>query len=122
MYLSLVMALSMLDILEILEHGAFGETSLRAASAGQGKLAIYAAERASDGALTLMVINKTGQALTSSLTLAHFSPAAHAHVYRYSSANLGAIVHAADLAVTAQGFTAVYPANSITLLVLPPSS
>ena len=54
------------------QGSAFGETSLQAASANQDQLAIYAAERTSDEALTLMVINKTGQVLTSSLTLAHF--------------------------------------------------
>ena len=49
------------------QGGAFGETSLQAASADQGKLAIYAAQRTSVDALTLMVINKTAQAFTSSL-------------------------------------------------------
>jgi hypothetical protein len=70
--------------------------------------------------LTLMVINKTGQALTSTLTLANFSPAASAQVYTYSSANLTAIVRAADQPVTAGGFSATFPANSITLIVIPP--
>ena len=56
----------------------FGDISLQSASADQDKLAIYAAERASDGALTLMAINKTAQPLTSSLSLAHFSSSASA--------------------------------------------
>jgi hypothetical protein len=97
---------------------AFGETSLRAASADQDKLAIYAARRIGDGALTLMMINKTGQALTSTLTLTNFQPGATAQVYRYSAANLAAIVHEPNQTVTAGGFTAVFPANSITLFVL----
>lgn len=102
--------------------GAFGETSVLAASSDQGQLAVYAARRAKDGALTLIVINKTGNSLTSDLALSSFTPAALAQVYRYSAANLAAIVQAADQPVTASGFTATYPANSITLVVIPSST
>jgi hypothetical protein len=100
----------------------FGETSLRAQSADQEKLALYAAQRAADQALTLMVINKTGGDLTSVLTLSGFSPALTASVYRYSPANLSAIQHPADLPVTPVGLTGTFPANSITLLVIQPST
>jgi len=101
--------------------GSFGDMSVSASSADQGKLAIYAAERSADGALTLMVINKTGSDLTSSVTLAGFTPAATARVYQYGAANWGAIVPQPDQAVAASGFTATFPAWSITLLVLGPS-
>ena len=84
-----------------------------------GQLAIYAAQRASDGALTVMVINKTGGSLTSTVSLSGFTPQPAAAVYRYSAANLNAIQHLANQAVSATGFTADFPANSITLLVLP---
>jgi len=97
----------------------FGETSVHAASTDQGKVAIYAARRSSDAALTLMVINKTGGPLTSTVTLANVAPVASAQVYRYSAADLDEIVRAADQPVTASGFTATFPANSITLLVVP---
>ncbi len=100
------------------EH-TFGETSVRAVSADQGQLSVYAARRGSDGALTLMVINKTGQTLTSTVGLTHFSPAPFAQVYRYSAADLSAIVRASDQIVTINGFTAAFPANSITLFVIP---
>ncbi len=103
------------------QGGSFGGTSVQAASTDQEKLALYAARRSPDGALTLMIINKTGGALTSSLALANFQPAATARLYRYSSANLAAIVHEPDQPLTQAGFTAVYPANSITLVVIPPS-
>jgi hypothetical protein len=98
---------------------AFGETSIYAASADQELLSIYAARRSSSGALTLIVINKTAAPLTSDLSLSNFAPAAWAQVYRYSANNLAAIVQAADQAVSASGFTAQFPANSITLLVIP---
>jgi hypothetical protein len=97
----------------------FGEISVQASSTDQGRLAIYAAERAGDGALTLIVINKTDQAITNALALSNASPAASAEVYRYSAASLGAIVREADQPVTASGFSAEYPPGSITLLVLP---
>ena len=101
---------------------AFGETSVRAASADQGQLAIYAALRGGDGALTLMVINKTGQPLTSSVALAGFEPAPQAQVYRYSAANLGAIVHEPSQTILETGFTTTFPANSVTLFVVSPGT
>jgi predicted esterase len=101
------------------QGGRFGDTSVQATSSDQGKLAIYAAQRA-DGALTLMVINKTKGALSASLGLAGFQPAGgSAAVYRYSAANLQAIARAADQPLTASGLSASFPAESITLLVVP---
>ena len=102
--------------------GKFGETRLRASSTDQEKLSIYAAQRSGDLALTLMIINKTGGDLTSAVSLSNFTPASQAQVYRYSSANLNAIQHLADQAVTPSGFTATFPANSITLIILSPAS
>jgi hypothetical protein len=102
--------------------GAFGETGVSASSANQAALSIYAARRAGDSALTLMIINKSTGDLTSSLALSGFSPAAGAQVYRYSAANLNAIVRQADQAVSAGGFTATFPAASITLVVIPASA
>ena len=100
----------------------FGETSVSATSADQGQLAIYAALRASDGALTVMVLNKTYVHLTSTVTLTGFAPASAAKVYRYSPANLAAIVAEPEQAVDAGGFTATFPAMSITMVVLEPAT
>ena len=97
----------------------FGEISVHASSADQEQLAIYAARRSAGDVLTLMVINKTGQSLTSPVAIAGFTPAATAQVYRYSAADSDAIVHASDQVVTIGGFTAAFPANSITLVVIP---
>jgi hypothetical protein len=100
----------------------FGDTGVNATSADQGQLAVYAAQRSSDNALTLIVINKTANPLTSDVALAGFTPSGAARVYRYSAANLNAIVKEADQAVVASGFSAVFPANSITLYVLASAS
>ena len=100
--------------------GAFGETSVQSVSAAPGSLSIFGALR-SDLNLTAMVINKTGGDLTSTLTLANFTPGAAARVWRYSGANLGAIVAQPDVATSNGSLTALFPANSITLLVIPPA-
>lgn len=101
------------------QGGRFGNTSVQAASSDQATVAIYAAQRASDGALTLMVLNKTKGALSSRVALSGFTPGASAAVYRYSAASLGAISRVADQSIAASGFDASFPAESITLLVLP---
>ena len=98
--------------------GVYGDTWVRSQSADQGKLSIYGATRQKDGALTLVVINKTGGDLVSPVQLANFVPAPAAQVFQYSAANLKAIVAQPDLPVSASGFTATFPANSLTLLVL----
>ncbi len=97
----------------------FGDTSVQASSADQSQLAVYAAERAGDGALTLMVINKTGTALASTVSLVNFPAGAAARRYRYGAAAPTAIVHEADLAIAGGAMTATFPASSITLLVVP---
>ena len=99
----------------------FGDVSVSAASADQSQLAIYAAQRSSDQALTLMIINKTDGSLTGQVSLSGFSPASAGQVYRYSGGNLNAIVHLADLPVSAAGFSADFPASSITLIQISPA-
>ncbi|MEO8891584.1 MAG: glycoside hydrolase family 44 protein, partial [Coleofasciculaceae cyanobacterium] len=99
---------------------AYGDTGVRSASTDQGQLAIYGAQRRKDSVLTLVFINKTANNLTSDLALKGFNSAATAQVYSYSGANLNAIVRQPDQAVSATGFQGTYPANSITLLVIPP--
>src|SRR5665213_219173 len=109
-------------------NAMFGNESLASTSADQGKLSVYGAQRTSDGAKTVVVINKTYGDLTSTLSLANFTAAAGetAKVYLYSSANLNGIVaqSAAALTPPASGstsstLTATFPAQSITLFVVP---
>jgi hypothetical protein len=102
-------------------HG-FGELSTLAMSSNQDKLSIYAARRVTDQALTIIVINKTGAALTSTVSLTGLKPMPTAAVYRYSAAQLSSIEHASNQAVAAGGFTATFPGNSITLFVIMPDN
>lgn len=99
--------------------GAFGETSVEATSADRGSLSVYGALR-DDLNLTALVINKTGNDLGTTLTLANFAAGPSAHVWQYSGANLNAIVQQADAPVAAGALATVFPANSITMLVIPP--
>jgi len=100
----------------------FGETRVRAASTDQGQLAVYAAQRAADQAVTVIVINKTGSALSTALNLSGFSAASGARVFRYSSADLTRIVRQTDLVVTTGPLLIDAPANSITLVELKPGT
>ncbi len=102
------------------QHHTFGETSVRAISADQGQLAIYAAKRSADNALTLVIINKSTTPLTGTVSLSGYDPTFSAAVYRYSAANLNAILRGADQAIGPGGFTTAFPASSITLIVIPP--
>jgi hypothetical protein len=100
------------------QGGTFGDTSVRATSADQGQLAIYAAQRGGDSALTLMIINKSTGSLTSQISLAGFTSSGTAQVYRYSAADAQHIVEQPNQPV-GSSFSATFPVGSITLMVLP---
>jgi hypothetical protein len=102
--------------------GGFGDLSVQAASADQDAVGIYAAQRSSDGALTVIIINRTSNDLTSNVSLAGFTPVSESVAYRYSAANPNAIVRLADHVVTVTGFSATFPSNSITLFVMAPGT
>jgi Glycoside hydrolase family 44 len=101
------------------QGGKYGETWVRSQSTDGGQLSIYGAQRTKDNALTVVIINKTSKNLTGNLSLKGFNPGAKAQVYTYSEANLRAIVRQSDLSVSAAGFKATYPANSITVVAIP---
>jgi len=101
------------------QGSGFGEIAVHSVSADQGQLAVYGAVRSGDGALTVIVINKTDGDLTSALALAGFKPGAAAKAFRYSAAHLDGIVPLDDQPVTPGGFSATYPAKSITEFVIP---
>ena len=63
----------------------------------------------------MIVINKTGDALTSRLDLSGIPAAAAATTYRWTGA---AIRRLGDTAVPVAGFTATYPARSATVYAI----
>jgi hypothetical protein len=100
--------------------GRFGDTSVSSASSDQSQLSVYASQRTSDSSLMLMIINKTmATSVTGTVSIANFVPAANAQVYRYSDTSPNAIVALAPQAVGSSGFTASFPMNSITLVLIP---
>ena len=98
------------------DHDTFGNVWTSSTSAEQGRLAVYGAQRTSDGDYTIMVINKTSNPLTSSLSLSGMNPSSSAEVWQWTGES---IAHEANQSVASSGFTATYPARSITLFVLP---
>jgi hypothetical protein len=109
-------------------NSQFGDMALASTSADQGKLSVYGALRSSDGAVTVVVINKTYGDLTSTLSLTNLTgPSAIAQAYLYSNAKLNAIVGPSSVTVTppASGNTTntitnyTFQAQSITLFVVP---
>ena len=108
--------------------GHFGETAVTSTSANQGQLAVYGATRAADDTLTVVVINKGYGDLTSTLSLPNLMANGSAQAYLYSSTNLAAIAPQASVAVTAatgsstsSTLTTLFPAQSITILIIPRS-
>jgi uncharacterized protein (TIGR03437 family) len=97
---------------------AFGETSVSAVSDDADKLSVFASER-TDGALTVLVINKSASDLETPVALANFAAAGQAEVWRYSASDLSAIVRVEDAAVVEGAVRATFPAYSLTMLVAP---
>jgi hypothetical protein len=101
--------------------GSFGDTSISAASADTTKLTVYAAQRSTDNAVTIMVVNSTSTNYTSAVSLAGITDTQPVSVYTYTSSNPAAIVHATSLPA-GSSVTATFAAQSITMLVVPSGS
>jgi len=100
---------------------AFGDTAVSATSADQGQLSVYAAQRSSDQAMTVMVVNKTTGDLTSPLDIAGLPKSATAQVYQYGQAHPKAIVRKPAQAFRHGAATVTFPGYSITEFVVPAS-
>jgi hypothetical protein len=97
----------------------FGDVSISdSISTNVDLVSSFAALRSSDGAMTVMVINKQlSVTATVTLNLANFTGSGTAHVWQLTSANT--IMQLSDQAVTGNSLTTTVPAQSITLFVLP---
>jgi len=100
------------------KRSGFGETSVSDAAPDPDTVSSFASTRRADGALTVMVINKSPFAPSAvTLSLAHFASGPTAQVWQLTSAN--AITRAADAPVAAGALTLSVPAQSVTLFVIP---
>jgi hypothetical protein len=103
------------------KHG-FGDTSISLTNTvNPDNVSAFAALRASDGATTVMVVNKqlsSGAALNIALT--NFLASGTAQVWQLTSANV--ISHLSDIPLSGTSLTNFVPPQSITLYILPPGT
>jgi hypothetical protein len=96
-------------------HSKFGDTWVHSASSDQSQLAVYGARRTSDTKYTILVLNKTAAALTSSLTLSGISTTAPAQTWLWTG---GTISPTGSTPIHSGVITATYPPKSMTLYVV----
>ncbi len=97
-------------------HSQFGNTWIHSSSSNQSLLAVYGARRSSDGAYTIVVINKSVSSLRSKLALTGIASSGSAQTWRWSG---GAITQSAGgTPISSAALTATYPPMSMTLYVI----
>jgi hypothetical protein len=95
----------------------FGETSVAATLSNPDTVSAFAAQRSTDGALTVMVINKYLSSNTpATINLANFTHGGVAEVWQLTAANT--ITRLANVAIGGGSFGVTLPPQSITLLVV----
>jgi hypothetical protein len=100
----------------------FGDTSVSSTVADPDNLSAYAAVRSSDGALTVMVINKQQGSTPVTISLANFSTTGMAQAYQISSPNQTSITGLGSVTVANNSIGITMPSQSITLFVVPSGS
>jgi hypothetical protein len=100
-------------------NSTFGDTSVSATIANPDNLSAFAAVRGSDGALTVMVINKQQGSTPVTVNLAGFTAKATAQAWQIYSAAQTSITQLADVSVNNNTLATTVPSQSITLFVLP---
>ncbi|MFM8411162.1 MAG: glycoside hydrolase family 44 protein, partial [Alphaproteobacteria bacterium] len=96
----------------------FGDVSVHAASADPSRLSVFAAERSSDGALTILAVNKGDAPLSTTIALSGTAAPGSASRWTWSATSASAIEHPADLPVSGSSIPVVFAPSSITLLVV----
>jgi O-glycosyl hydrolase len=104
------------------EGHQFGDTSINAVSSDQASLSIYAAQRSSDGAVTILAINKTTLPITSTIAVKNLSLAPSAHVFVYSATDLKSIARLPAVSIKAGSLTYTFPSYSAVMFVVKPST
>src|SRR5260370_3706178 len=98
----------------------FGDTSVSTTVPNPDHLSAFSALRTSDGALTVMLVNKDSATSPQvNLSLAHFAASGTAHVWQLTSANT--INHLSDINFSTTTVNITLPAQSVTLLVMDPA-
>jgi ABC-type uncharacterized transport system substrate-binding protein len=97
----------------------FGDTSVSAAVANPDNLSSFAAVRTSDGALTVMVINKQQGTTPVTVSLANFPTTGTAQGFQIASSSQTAITALGSVPVVSNAISVTLPSQSITLFVIP---
>ena len=100
-------------------HG-FGDLSVAASVPNPDELSAFAAIRTSDNKLTVMIVNKAFTPATAAVNLQSFAAGPQAEVWQLTSINH--VLHLNDVPATHSGLSLDVPAQSITLLVIPPAT
>jgi hypothetical protein len=102
------------------KNSTFGDTSVSATGPNPDNVAVFAAQRSSDNALTVMAVSKYLTGVTPlTISLSNFTASGTAQVWQISSTNTAGIGRLADLTVTNGAIQTVVPGQSVTLFVLP---
>jgi hypothetical protein len=100
----------------------FGDTSVSATVPNPDLLSSFAAVRSSDGALTVMVINKQQGSTPVTVSLANFASTGTAKAYQIASATQQAISPLGNVTIANNAISLTVPSQSVTLFAIPSSN
>jgi hypothetical protein len=99
-------------------RSTFGDLAIKASAPNPDAVSVFAAIRSTDGAMTVMVINKQlGAGPSVSVSLTNFRAGGIARPWQMTSSN--SITRLADVALAGATLATTVPPQSITLFVLP---
>ena len=96
----------------------FGDTSVAADTSDVDRVSVFAATRDTDNALTVVLVNKSQDTLSTPVTISQQYSDAAAEVYTYDATNLDQIIRGDDVLVENGELSIVLSPSSITLLEL----
>ena len=100
------------------KRSTFGDTSIRTSVPNSDVLSAFGAMRSTDGAMTIMVINKqSGSGANLALNITNFQAAGAAQAWQLNSSN--SITRLADISLAGTTLSTTVPPQTITLFVLP---
>lgn len=97
-------------------RNGFGDVSVSAITPNADDVSAFAATRTSDGALTVMVINKVGTQAATTINLSNFTNTGTAQVWQLTAANQ--IARLTDASVANNQISTTLPPQSVTLFVV----
>jgi len=101
----------------------FGDVNARCVAPNPDELSAFSAVRSSDGALTVMIINKDLTNQTPALiSMTNFTGKSTAQVWQMTAAHTNAILRLADVSVTSNVISNSLPPQSVTLFIVPAST